>query len=165
MAHRRSGRKIDFVHWTGFSAQSSAQASGSTVGVTLFAAQHEPETMLRMRGQAFAFADGTGAPSRMSALCMGIILVPEGTGTTVLWSPAADSDAPWIWTWDAVIANEELVVDVIAVQEMLGQRTVINSKAMRILRNQEVQVVFETTTLTSAISINSGLLGRLLAGQ
>jgi len=95
---------------------------------------------------------------------MGVILVPEGTGTTVLWSPSTDADAPWIWVTEFVLAHEELVVDVIDVPGMSSYRERIDNKAMRIIRNQEIQFVIENSTVTSALSVNAGLAGRFLSG-
>ncbi len=143
-----------------------ALATASTLGATLLAAQHLPETLLRIRGEWQAYVDTTQAPGGATALTAGMILVPEGTGTTVLWSPATDGDAPWIW-WDAIhLAYEEMVTDVIAVQSALGARRVIDSKAMRKVRNTELQIVFETTTLlASGVALNSAGSVRVLAGS
>ena len=70
MARRRSGKKIDFVHWTLGQAISFGQAAG-TVAVTLFAAQHEPETLLRIRGNMLSYLDGAIAAAGQ-AVRMGI---------------------------------------------------------------------------------------------
>jgi len=96
MPRRRSGKKIDFVHWAYGNATASALAAG-TNGATLFPAQHLPETLLRMRGELMSWGDANLAPGVNARIGCGIILVPEGTGSTVLWSPITDGDAPWIW--------------------------------------------------------------------
>jgi len=163
MANRR-GKKIDFVHWTPFAAHSSGLSAG-TSAATVIAAQHLPETLLRMRGEFTASIDGAGAPGRFLQLSVGIILVPEGTGSTVLWSPFTDGDAPWIWYETVTLGHEEMVADVIAVQTMLAVRRVIDNKAMRIVRNQELQAVFENTTVQSAGVTNAAVIGRMLAGK
>ena len=163
MARRRSGKKIDFVHWAGLQFNFSALAAG-VGGGTLSPAQHDPETLLRIRGNWYAYADGAGAPSRLALLTMGIIIVPEGTGTTVLWSPFTDPDAPWIWTDCLAIGQEEQVVDALSVQAIAGVQRTVDNKAMRIVRNQELQIVVENTTLAGAISINTGFAGRVLSG-
>ncbi len=163
MARRRSGKKIDFVHWTGFTGSSGAQGAGS-ICATLNAASHEPETLLRIRGEASVFLDTTQAPGGRALITMGIILVPEGTGTTGLWTPFTDPDAPWIWFWSTVIGYEEMVTDVVDVPIMTAARMVIDNKAMRIVRNQEIQFCVENTTLGGAVSVNSDINGRFLSG-
>jgi len=42
---------------------------------------------------------------------------------------------------------------------------VIDSKAMRKVRNREMQLVIENTTLLSAGSVSVGVNGRVLAGS
>ena len=163
MPRRRSGKKIDFVHWTPFTGGADALAAG-TVATTLLAAQHDPETLLRIRGEVTVGIDATQAPGGRVLVSVGIILVPEGTGTTVLWSPFTDGDAPWIWYETVVLGYDEMVTDVIAVQALLGARRVIDNKAMRIIRNQELQLVWENTTLTTAMAINGHVGGRTLSG-
>ncbi len=163
MARRRSGKKIDFVHWTGFSQAITAQAAG-TAAFLLAAAQHLPETLLRIRGEWVSYLDGTTAPGVLLDVAMGFILVPEGTGSTVLWSPFTDSDAPWIW-WDCMtLGYEELVTDVVDIPAISGGRRVIDNKAMRIVKNMELQVVLENTTILTADSVNANVCGRILTG-
>ncbi len=164
MARRRSGKKIDFVHWTSFSAGISALTAG-TSGVNVLPAQHEPETLLRMRGEWRAGVDGTSAPPTLALIAVGIILVPEGTGTTVLWSPTTDGDAPWIWYDVLHIGYEELVTDVIGSPSLSFARRVIDNKAMRIVRNQEIQLVIENSTLDGAAQVNVNVAGRILSGK
>ncbi len=96
MARRRSGKKIDFLHWTHGNGVNTGLAAGTTAS-TLIAAQHLPETLMRTRGNLLCTTSGVQAPAKSVFVAGGIILVPEGTGTTVLWSPITDSDAPWIW--------------------------------------------------------------------
>ncbi len=168
MANRRSGfaKKIDTVHWTYGSFLSVALGAG-TSAVNLFSAQHLPETLLRMRGEwacsfAPALADGAGV-----AMTVGIIQVPEGTDTTVLWSPVTDGDAPWIW-WDVFhLLYREHVTDVNYSAMTSSARRVIDSKAMRKLRNTELQCVFENTTLTglTAASVDTAGSVRALTGN
>ncbi len=163
MARRRSGKKIDFVHWTGFNVESLAQSVGS-VAATALAAQHDPETSLRCRGEWTAHLDATQAPGSRVLVSVGLILVPENTGTTVLWAPFTDSDASWIWYDQAVLGYEEMVTDVIDVPGMTSVRRVIDNKAMRIVRNSELQFVVQDNTLGSAASVNVSCNGRVLSG-
>jgi len=164
MARRRSAKKIDFVHWTGFSDTELAFTAG-TAAATLAAAQHEPETIMRIRGNIMAYTDGALSPGGLVSLAVGFILVPEGTGTTVLWSPFTDPDAPWIWIECFNVGYEEAVIDVVDVPGITSYRSVIDNKAMRISRNQEVQVVYENTTLDAAMTVNIAVAGRFLSGK
>ncbi len=168
MAHRRGGfsKKIDVVHWTYGSFGETGTAAG-VVAQNVLSAQHLPETLLRIRGEWMTGISTQGAPARGTSVTLGLILVPEGTGTTVLWSPITDGDAPWIW-WDVInVVHQEVVADVIAVQGMMSGRRVIDSKAMRKVRNTELQVVFESATLPSLTAVSVSWAGavRVLAGS
>ena len=164
MARRRSGKKIDFTHWTGGNIARLAFGAGTIAG-EMFSALHEPETLLRLRGNLLGYMDAEQAPGALVDVAVGLILVPEGTGTTVLWSPITDSDAPWIWYDRFAIGYEEAVTDVIGSPGLSVYRSVIDNKAMRIVRNQEVQVVWEQATLGSAAAINTVVSVRALVGQ
>jgi len=168
MAHRRgSGKTIDTVHWTGFLANIASLATGGTVAVTLLVAQHLPETLLRIRGEWNAFMEATLANASGARITGGIIQVPEGTGTTVLWSPETDADAPWIW-WDVMnLSYIEYVTDAVQAVASSSGRRVIDSKAMRKIRNTELQLVVENSdpgTLTG-VGGNVLLAGRALYGS
>ncbi len=165
MPRRRSGKKIDFVHWTGFAALFGGQAAG-TIGVSIFAALHEPETLLRLRGNMIAWVDGSLAPGVNAHIGVGFILVPEGTGSTVLWSPISDSNAPWFWYTKFFVGYEEMVTDVIDVPLLTAYRETIDSKAMRRARaDVEVQLVLENVTVNGALSVNASVVGRVLLGS
>ncbi len=161
MAHFRSRARPANRHWTGFNVTVGSQGAG-TQGINVSAAQHNPETLMRIRGSVTAYVDGVQAPGTGARISMGMILVPEGTGTTVLWSPTTDGDAPWIWFDEFLLAYEEYVTDVIDCPGISSYRSVIDSKSMRRIRNQEVQFVVENTTFSSALSINAYLGGRIL---
>jgi len=163
MARRRSGKKIDFVHWTGIQESALALTAGS-VASTALAAQHDPETWMRFRGNLLAYLDATQLPGRLIQVAVGLILVPEGTSTTVLWSPATDPDAPWMYYDIFAIGWEEGVTDVVDMPGVSSYRSVIDSKAMRIVRNQEVQFVTENVSVGSAGTVNVVLSGRALSG-
>ena len=155
MAHRRSGfqKKIDVVHWTYGSFSFLAQAAG-TVAVNVFPAQHLPETLLRIRGEFLGYFDSGLTGGQLVGGSLGLILVPEGTDTTVLWSPVSDGDAPWIWVDYFMLGYEETVTDVIAPQVAMSVRRVIDSKAMRKIRNTELQCVIEMTSVSSSAPVN-----------
>ncbi len=163
MPRRRSGKKIDFLHWTVSGGSILAQASG-TAAINLFAAQHLPETVMRTRGEVLAYLDGTQASGELVRLTMGIILVPEGTGTTVLWSPTTDGEAPWLW-WDVFhLGYEEYVTDVVQAMQASSARRVVDSKAMRRNINMEQQFVVENSTQSGAAPVNVSITVRSLAG-
>jgi len=168
MARRRTGfqKKIEVVHWTLMQESITALAAG-TAARTAFAAQHLPETLMRIRGEWVTTFQGALADAVGVAVVAGLILVPEGTGTTVLWSPITDGDAPWIW-WDALqLIYNEAVGDVAWSTQTSSGRRIIDSKAMRKVRNTELQLVVENATITglSAASINMSLTARGLAGS
>ncbi len=157
MANRqRHAKKIDTVHWTYGSFDAAGVAASATVGVNVLSAQHLPETLLRIRGEWACAIDGALATPAGQALAVGLILVPEGTATTVLWSPITDGDAPWIWWDSAMLLYEEAVVDVMQSTVMTSSmRRVIDSKAMRKVRNTELQFVVEVGAGVSGYTSNS----------
>ncbi len=159
----RHTKKIAYTHWTGFTGTALALAAGS-VAATLGVAIHEPETLLRTRGNLLCWKDATSTPGQSAIITVGFVLVPEGTGTTVLWSPLTDADAPWFFYEQFMIGYEEMVTDVVDVPGLTSQRLVIDSKAMRIVRNSEIQMVVENTTIGSALAVNLNVQGRFLSG-
>ena len=163
MARRRSGKKIDFVHWAGFQENVSALSAG-TAAREAFSAQHLPETLMRTRGEYLVYMDAASAPGKLVTIGLGMILVPEGTGTTVLWSPLTDPDAPWFWYETVSIGYEEMVTDVVDVPGITSARGSIDSKAMRIIKNMEIQLVVENVTLLTAATVNVVVTGRSLFG-
>ncbi len=131
------------------------------------AAQHLPETLLRFRGEWACSLDAGLASGIGVSVTAGLIQVPEGTGTTVLWAPLDDGDAPWIW-WDTFsLFYIEYVTDVVASTEVANRSRVIDSKAMRKIRNTELQLVVQNATLSgfSAGTIQTSVQGRVLAGS
>ncbi len=161
---RRSGKKIDFVHWTMGKISANNFGATATAAGTLIAALHEPETLLRMRGFWTTHLRSTLAPGVAAFMGCGIILVPEGTGTTVLWSPLIDHDAPWIWYDMTVITYEEPVANVTTLGTGAYYRSLIDNKAMRIVRNQEIQVVFESIQEGGAGNTDNTCAVRILSG-
>ena len=95
---RRSGfeKKIQSVHWTHGVFVEPNLAAGVAASLVL-AAQHLSETLMRIRGEWIAAFNGALAGGEGVFVTCGLIQVPEGTGSTVLWSPLTDGDAPWIW--------------------------------------------------------------------
>ncbi len=139
MARRTTGfkKKIEVVHWT-YGSFFTSVATGASAAINVLSAQHLPETLLRIRGEWIALLTSGLVDARGAAPTAGLILVPEGTGTTVLWSPITDGDAPWIW-WDVMhLAYAEYVVDAVQASQASSGRRVIDSKAMRKVRNMEL---------------------------
>jgi len=168
MARRRTGfqKKIEQVHWTLGVISFNNQAAGS-IAATMINALSLPETLLRIRGSWATAFTGVSAGGIGVGVTVGIIQVPEGTGSTVLWSPFTDGNAPWIW-WDVMhLMYTESVVDVTYSTQTSSGRRVIDSKAMRKNRNMELQVVLEATTLAgmSAANINAVGTVRVLSGS
>ncbi len=165
MPRRRGTKKIHYTHWTGGGAAAVGQGAG-TAAQQVFAAQHLTETLLRFRGNMEAYLDG-GQDSNVGVrFSLGLILVPEGTGTTVLWSPITDDDAPWIWTETFGLNYEEAAVDLIqSTGQVSSIRRIIDSKAMRIIRNQEIQCVVENVTTIGAANVGWSLYVRALQGH
>jgi len=166
MAHPRGKKKIEAIRWVGFQANALAMATATPVGVTMITAGTLPETIMRTRGQLFAGVDGLTPPARLIDVAVGFILVPEGTGTTVLWGPITDPNAPWFYYSRFVLGYEEAVVDVVDYPGYTTYRETIDSKAMRIVRpDHELQVVFEQLTIANALPCNVSVSGRFLNGH
>ncbi len=163
------GRRSEPVnrHWTGFSFGSAftAVAAASSVAATLSAAQHDRETLMRTRGTLLTFLDAVNAPGALMQVAVGFALVPEGTGTTVLWSPLTDTDAPWFYYDCFHVGLEEGVTDIYEYAGVSVYRAPIESKAMRRIRNQEVQAVVETLTIGTAAAVNIAGCGRFLTQE
>jgi len=164
MANRR-GKKIDFTRWTDFSVSASALAAGS-VASNAGSAGTGTETLMRTRGQLCAWIDGLEAPATSIVVSVGLIVMPEGQGSTVVSEPFADGNAPWFYFTRFTLGYEEYVTDAIAAPGLSVYRETLDVKAMRILRaDREVQFVVTNTTLISAASVNVSLTGRFLIGS
>ena len=164
MPRRRSGKKIDFLHWTYGSGFFASLADGTPMAGTVIAAQHLPETLMRTRGEVAVNGVSGQVPGRACSIGVGMILVPEGTGATVLWSPITDGDAPWFWVDYFNIGYEEPVTDIMCIQALIGVRRVVDSKAMRINKNMELQLVGENQTTATALNVDVAFQARFLAG-
>ncbi len=166
MPRRRSGygKKIDNLRWEvssgSFLAFSAGEVAAGLISVTTL-----PETLMRIRGNISGFIDGASAPGKLAKITMGIIKVPEGTGTTVLWNPASDGDAPWVWWTGFHLGYEEYVTDVIDSPGMTSYRETIDNKAMRRTRpDEEYQIVAANSTEGSALTANLTWAVRTLVG-
>ena len=160
---RGGSKKIDYTRWEG--VQESALALGvGTVAINLIAAASDPQTILRTRLNLLGFMDGTGGPGQLAIIGVGFILVPQGQGTTVIWSPLSDPNAPWFLYAAFSLGFEEQVTDVVETP-ISAYREVIDSKAMRIQRSDvEVQMVVENATAGNAANVNVVVSGRMLIG-
>jgi len=96
---------------------------------------------------------------------MGIIKVPEGTSTTVVYDPVTDGDAPWLWYDFANLAYEEYVTDVIGSTEAAMRRIIVDNKAMRRTRpDEEYQFVATNQTTNGAAAVDIAFGFRTLIG-
>jgi len=164
MARQRFGKKIDNVRWNR-SLGSALALSAGAVGVAFISVTSLPETILRIRGEVLVWLDGTQAPGSLVAVSMGIIKVPEGTGTTVVYNPQSDSNAPWLWYTNLHVGYEEYVTDVIDAPNVSSARVTIDNKAMRKTKpDEEYQFVIDNTTVGNAASINVAFATRFLIG-
>ena len=166
MARRRSGhvKKIDNLIWDDASANSLVQSAG-VVAANYFGVGTLPTTLLRIRGNLLCYVDGTPDPGDLTQMNVGIILVPEGSGTTAQYSPVADGNAPWLYYSSFGVGYEEGVVNILAYSDLAVYREVIDNKAMRRVRpDVEAQIVFESTTIGSAVAVNTLVSTRFLQG-
>ena len=135
------------------------------MGIAFISAGTAPTTLLRMRGEVMAALEGAIAPLKTVSVTCGIIKVPEGSGTTVRYSPVTDANAPWVWWWGTTLYYTEYVVDVIGSQLGAVSRAVIDNKAMRKIRpDEELQFVIENVTIDGAGTVNVAYNIRWLQG-
>ncbi len=160
----RRTKKIDNVIWD-LSTGGVGALSAGTSAILFASVGTQPTTLLRMRGQVLSYVDATQAPGGLVQLTMGIIKVPEGSGTTVQYDPATDANAPWIWYDFALLGYEEMVTDVVDVPGATSFRSVIDNKAMRRIRpDEELQFAITNTTQAGALSVNMRYGVRWLQG-
>jgi len=164
MARARGVKKIDNVRWQTGTFAATGLSAGN-LGQVFLAADTNPVTLLRMRGTIACYMDGFQGPAPLVQVTTGVILVPEGSGTTVQYDPLADSNAPWIFYSTFFVGYEEMVADVIDVPVISGYREIIDNKAMRKIRpDVELQQVVTNTTILAAGTINFVMACRLLVG-
>ena len=139
-------------------ATSTGSTGGLAAGVTALqfsVTGLQQTTMVRMRGEVSGYVDGAVSPGSGTQVTYGIILVPVGSATTVQYNPVDDDNAPWLLYGMAFLGYEEAVTDVVSTSGIQSFRHVIDNKAMRILRpEQEMQIVFESTTVFTALAVN-----------
>ena len=159
----RPAKKIDNTVWA-----YSSGAAGLGAGTAAFAFSSVgtlPTTLLRMRGEVIGLIDAVQTPGKLLAINYGIILVPEGSGTTVQFSPVADANAPWLLYGTGTLGYEEYVIDAIDCPVMSAFRHVIDNKAMRRIRpDVEMQMVFENSTFIAGATANVAYSIRWLQG-
>ncbi len=167
---RRAGvtrqRVIHTTRWLATNVNAGALAAGSVAVGPVLAAGSPAETILRTRGEGSVFVDTTEEPGGRSLISMGLVLVPEGQSTTVIWDPFNDDNAPWMWFKEVMVAYEEMVTDVIDVPSTTGARFEIDVKAMRKANeDEELQFVAVNTTLATAMAVNINVALRFLLGH
>ena len=160
----RPRKKLDQTAWELSTGSVSAQGTGS-VAFQFSSVGTDPSTLLRIRGEVVGFTDGANAPGLGVYVAYGIILVPEGTGATVLFDPEADANAPWLLYGSSFLGYEEQVTDVIDIPGISSFRDKIDNKAMRIIRpDMEMQFVFTNASVFTAESVNLAYHLRWLSG-
>ena len=161
----RRGKKIDFTSWVASINSFLPLSTGSTAALTFITAGSAASMIMRTRGNLVAFIDSTSAPGVLMDVGIGLIVMSEGQSTTVVSSPIADANAPWLYYSRFVVGHEEAVVDAIGYQGLLTYRETVDVKAMRIIRlDREVQCVVESVALGSVGGVNISLSARVLLG-
>ncbi len=163
MAKQRSGRRTDY-EWTSFGTSALALAANGTAAVA-FHTFLQTNTVYRIRGELLCWLDAGQAAGDVMRVGVGIQVGMEDIDTTVLTSPLADTDVPWMWSYFGHLAAESQT----AGADLAGlsfARIPIDTKAMRRVKNQQVlQVVFETVTVGGAEVCNFAVAGRVLTGN
>ncbi len=148
---RRPGKTIDNLRWSGGQAIAVNTLTAGSQAVNALAAGVPRETIMRTRGEVLVYIDSAQAPSGLALISMGLVLVPEGQSSTVIWDPFNDSEAPWFWFQEVFVGYEEMVIDVIDVPGITAHRIIVDSKAMRRANvDEEVQFVVTNTTVNGA---------------
>ena len=166
MARGRAGKKIDFTSWTAFFLSINGVAAGSVAqALTALTAGTSPATILRTRGLFEVYLDGETSVAIGDLVCWvaGLIVMPEGQGTTVLSLPISDANAPWYWYATGTLSAENATEDLAGGGQFYCE--VVDSKAMRIIRpDREVQFVVEISDILLTSVVNFQFNGRTLLG-
>ena len=121
---------------------------------------------MRIRGSLEVYLDVATAIAvgDMIWWAAGMIVMPEGQGSTVVSSPIADGNAPWVWYATGVLASE-LAGTWEGAEGGFFHREVIDSRAMRIIRpDRELQLVVEATDIAGTSVLNFAVNARFLLG-
>jgi len=149
------------------SRKTTSWPGGSGLGINAFSSTtNSRETIMRIRGSLGCYIDGLEAPGGSAIISVGLIVMPDGTGTTVTVDPFNNSEASWLYYNNFLVAYEEYVTDVVDCPGMTFFRQEIDVKAMRILRpGQELQFVITNTTVDNAVNVNLRAQMRVLFGD
>jgi len=163
----RPGKVIDNLRWDSGVSMSFSGISAGSSALTALSAGVPRETVMRTRGEVSVGFDGTLATARGVLVSMGMVLVPEGQGTTVIWDPFNDAEVPWFWYQEVALFYEESVVDVVqSTANLSSARIIVDSKAMRRANvDQEAQFVMTNTTIFGAQAVNVAANFRFLLGS
>ena len=112
MARARGGKRIQELRWSLVTGRATALAPGS-VAVNMLPAQTFGQTVMRTRGELLVWLDGAQAPGSLCRWAFGLVVVPEGQGTTVVWAPLTDPNAPWFAYQSGHLGYEEFVIDAV----------------------------------------------------
>ena len=162
----RPAKTIHSLRWAGGNAITAlAQTAGSSAAVAL-ASGAPRETVMRTRGEVLVMLDAPSDVNRGVLVSMGLVLMPQGQGTTVIWDPFGDSEAPWFWYPETFLGYDEYVTDVIDGAGGPVSTIVVDSKAMRKANvDEEIQFVVTNTTVNGAQGINVLASFRFLIGH
>ena len=165
-AARGRERVIDTTRWQATHVSVTGLAAGSVAIGAVLAAGAPSETILRTRGTGIVYLDALQAPASRVLVSMGLVLVPEGQGGTVIWDPFNDDNAPWLWWRELNVGYEEMVTDVIDIPALTIDRFEVDSKAMRKANeDEELQFVAVNTTIDGTAAVNLGIAFRFLLGH
>jgi len=166
VARGRSGA-IHNKEWTAACIDgTSLDIAIGTVAVFVMFTADEAETLLRTRGNLLTILDAS-AVNENATIAVGIGVVSAraaAAGAASVPRPATEGAYPWIWYgWFNVTSGIEAAV----IPQYLGERLMIDSKAMRKIKETEVVVlvfeVCESTDQGGQVSLFGGL--RVLTGD
>jgi len=159
-------KTIHTTRWAATSVSADSLAAGSVAVGPVLAAGAPAETILRTRGTGIVHVNTATAPGKGVLISMGLVIVPQGQGTTVIWDPFGDPNAPWMWFQEVFVGYEEMVTDVVDVPTLTGARFIVDSKAMRKANeDEELQFVVTNTTISTAVAVDIRVAYRFLLGH
>ena len=155
---RSTGRRAD-LRWTGGRQSFQALNGGTSAQGVIVTAGITSQTLMRIRGELLLIV--TGAETSGDSADIGVGLLLQQAGATATSLPLADDEAPFIW-----YARHVLTTRAAAVSDALGARvvrTVIDNKAMRVIRpDQELVVIANNLTIAGALQVDVHVSMRFL---
>ncbi len=158
----REGKKRNYYDWEGTFLALTTLTSGVIAEFVLFTGD-KAETLVRIRGWTLAQLAVSGSAAGDAAVVgFGIIIAPAGASVAV--SSLTEPGANW-WYHEQVILQTQGAVGGVSVNgDLSGQRTLIDNKAMRKLREDEnIFLVVENVNLVGAPGVQVSATIRALA--